>query len=169
MPSSIPKNILAFSVHGTRLGLDVFHIVEVIPSVQLVIPPEMPPLLRGFISIRKTLVPVIRLEKLLQGKDAADAAMQLSDRLIITQMGDLQVAWLADAEMEPLSYRQSEQVALPANHVFNHCAGYVLPHTPPVILLDLDKILLEGERVRLEQLRQMESERQALLGMETFP
>lgn len=163
----MPQNILSFSIRGTRLGLDVSYVVEVIPSVKLVVPPEMPPLLRGFIAIKKTLVPVIRLEKLLEGKDAPDTAMQLSDRLIITRVGDFQVAWLADADMEPLSYLQAERVPLPADHVFNHCAAYVLPLTPPVVLLDMAKVLLEGERVRLEQLREKESERLALLGMET--
>ncbi len=160
--------MLAFSVAGVRLGLDAASTVEVVPGVELVAAPEMPPLLRGFLRVADRLIPVIRLEKLLHGAadEAQDAAMRLSDRVIIARLQDGQVAWVAGPDMEPLVYRTRDVMPLPADHVLNNCASHVLPQIPPVILLNADKLLLESERLRLEQLRQMTVERTALLQAE---
>lgn len=165
------RTVLTFSIGEVCLGLDASHVQEVIPSVRLVTPPEMPPLVRGFVSFHGGLIPVIRLEKLLNAGDektGPGAAMKLSDRIIIARLGGSQVAWLAGAEMEPRSYRTRDVAELPAEHVLNNCAFGVLPQqAPPVILLEPDKLLRASELMRLEELRQRASERMAMLGMET--
>lgn len=141
--------------------------VEVLPNLRLVTPPEMPPLLRGFMAFGGKLVPVIRLEKLLHGAmEDTTATGRLTDRLVVARLPGMEVAWLAGADMEPLSYRTRDVTPLPDDHVLNNCASHVLPQTPPIIVLDADKLLLEGERTRLEQLRQRASERACLLGAE---
>lgn len=160
------RTVLTFSIGDIRLGLDASHVQEVIPSVRLVTPPEMPPLVRGFIALHGGLIPVIRLEKLLDGGNTVSPAMKLSDRLIIAKLGGSQVAWLAGAGMEPLSYRTRDVADLPEDHVLNNCAFGVLQQTPPVILLEPDKLLLASERQRLEELRQRATDRMAMLGLE---
>ncbi len=164
------RTLLAFSTAGVRLGLDAASTVEVVRSVRLVTPPELPPLVRGFMDMGGRLIPVIRLEKLLGGAetdmgDAAggDAPLRLTDRVVVARLADTEVAWVAGADMEPLAYRTRDAVPLPADHVLNNCATHVLPQTPPVILLSAEKLLLEGERLRLAQLRERAAERLALL------
>ncbi|MEN3939830.1 chemotaxis protein CheW [Prosthecobacter sp. SYSU 5D2] len=160
--------MLTFSIGGVSLGLDASHVQEVIPSVRLVTPPEIPPLVRGFVTFHGGLIPVIRLEKLLDGgAEPSSPAMKLSDRIIIARLGGTQVAWLAGAQMEPLSYRTRDVAELPEDHVLNNCAFGVLQHTPPVILLEPDKLLLASEIRRLAELRQRAASRMAMLEMET--
>ncbi|TDU71345.1 chemotaxis signal transduction protein [Prosthecobacter fusiformis] len=161
------KTVLAFSMGDVRLGLDASAVVEVIPTVKLVTPPEMPPLLRGFIAINGGMIPVIHLEKLLNGAGTVTAEMKLSDRLVIAKLGGVEVSWVASAAMEPISYRTRDTVPLPEDHVLNNCAERVLPLTPPLILLEPDRILLMGETLRLEQLRQRAEDRERLLMVET--
>lgn len=159
------RSLLAFSVANVRLGLDAAHVQEVVPAVKLLTPPELPPLIRGFLSISDRLIPVIHLEKLLQpvGKDTPTPAMKLTDRLVIARLKGKPVAWIAGNDVELLPYRTREMTPLPDSHVLNNCAASILPQVPPVILLDPDHLLLEGEHLRLEQLRQREVDRQSLL------
>lgn len=159
------RTLLAFSTAGVRLGLDAASTVEVVRSVRLLTPPELPPLVRGFMNVGGRLVPVIRLEKLLGSTQPPleEGEMSLADRVVIARVGDTQVAWVAGADMEPLAYRTRDMVPLPADHVLNNCATHLLPQTPPVILLAADKLLLESERMRLEQLSGRVAERLSLL------
>lgn len=159
------RTLLAFSTAGVRLGLDAASTVEVVRSVRLLTPPELPPLVRGFMDVGGRLIPVIRLEKLLGGTQTPveEKELGLTDRVVIASLADTEVAWVAGADMEPLSYRTRDIVPLPADHVLNNCATHLLPQTPPVILLSADKLLLESERLRLEQLRERAAERLSLL------
>lgn len=159
------RTLLAFSTAGVRLGLDAASTVEVVRSVRLLTPPEMPPLVRGFMNVGGRLIPVIRLERLLGGAGAAveSSELRLTDRVVIAQLGEMEVAWVAGADMEPLTFRTRDIVPLPADHVLNNCATHLLPQTPPVILLSAEKLLLESERLRLAQLRERAAERLSLL------
>ncbi len=159
------RTLLAFSTAGVRLGLDAASTVEIVRCVRLVTPPELPPLVRGFMDVGGRLIPVIRLEKLLMGRQSIEehADLGLTDRMVIARLAETEVAWAAGPDMEPLTYRTRDIVPLPADHVLNNCATHLLPQTPPVILLSAEKLLLESERMRLEQLRERAAARLALL------
>lgn len=158
------QTLLAFTVAGIRLGLEAAHVVEVLPSLRLVTPPEMPPLLHGFIAVAGRLIPVIRLEKILHGPHFDSQRMGLEDRLVVARLGRLEVAWVAGADMEPMSYRTRDCVVLPPDHLLNNCASHIVPGAlEPVVVLSTEKLLLEEERLRLDQLRQMAAERISLL------
>lgn len=162
MPSEMTKSYLAFTVRGVRLGLETTYVKEVLPAMQLLAPPEMPPLLRGFLRLRGALIPVIRLDLLVQGTAAATDApppMQLHDRLVVARLGGMETAWIASADMEPITCQTSDSEPLPEDHVLNNCARAVLPRTPPVILLEPDRLLLAAEKQRLEELQDMTQRR----------
>ncbi|WP_176159211.1 chemotaxis protein CheW [Prosthecobacter debontii] len=158
------RSLLAFSVANVRLGLDAMHVQEVVPSARLVTPPELPPLLRGFLSINHTLVPVIRLEKLvLPAPYSSDLPLRLTDRLVITRICGQNLAWVVGNDLELLPYRTRDLSPVPEDHVLNDCADSILPEEPPVILLNPEKLLLEAERLRIEQLRARELDRLTLI------
>lgn len=155
------QTLLAFTLGDVRLGLNAAHVVEVLPMMRLVVPPEMPPLLRGFAAIGRDLVPVIHLERLLGQAVPPAQAVELQDRLIIARIPGGRLAWRSGPGMEPLPYRTRDVVALPPDHVLNNCASGVLPEQPPVILLEPAKLLLESERLRLEELCEKATARNA--------
>lgn len=159
------KTALVFSVAHARLGLDISHVEEVLPVVQLVKPPEMPQMLRGFVNIGGALVPVIRLENLLRlnaGSTPWAPEIELSSTIIVADLSGLKVAWMAASDANILTYVVSETVRLPNDHVLNNCAERVVARTPPepsIVLLDPVRLLLESERVRLAELQSREQER----------
>ncbi|WP_050028544.1 chemotaxis protein CheW [Verrucomicrobium sp. BvORR034] len=161
MPSA-----LTFSLCGVRLGIDVHHVREVLPCVRLVHPPETPHVLRGFLNLRGEMVPVLRLESVLQlalQNAGWDPEEQLQSRIVVARLGDLHVAWLADEGVELLRYEAAQTVRLPADHVLNNCADRVVARPAPemsIVLLSPSKVLLEGENLRLRQLTTREKLRQ---------
>lgn len=164
------RTMLAFSIGDVRLGLDAASMVEVLPNVRLVTPPETPPLLRGFLALGSQLVPVLRLEQLLATTEAESGERHvLTDRIIVARVRGAEVAWVAGAAMEPLAYRTRDLTPLPEGHVLNNCASHILPMQPPIIVLDADKLLLEGELARLAQLQARAAERLAMLAPATVP
>ncbi|WP_009961592.1 chemotaxis protein CheW [Verrucomicrobium spinosum] len=161
MPSA-----LTFSLCGVLLGIDVRHVREVLPCVRLVHPPETPPALRGFLNLRGEMVPVLRLESVLQlalRNADWDPEEQLQSRIVVGRLGELSVAWLADEGVELLRYEAAQTVRLPADHVLNNCADRVVARPAPamsIVLLSPSKVLLEGENLRLRQLTTREKLRQ---------
>ncbi len=159
------KTALVFSVAQARLGLDIAQVEEVLPMVRLVKPPEMPGVLRGFVNLEGALIPVIRLENLLQLDTSAGSwspEQDLSSVIVVANLAGLLVAWMAEDDVSTLRYDAAATVKLPANHVLNNCAERVIARTPPepsIVLLDASRILLESERVRLVELQLRASDR----------
>lgn len=146
------QTLLAFTLGDSRLGLNAAHVVEVLPMMKLITPPEMPPLLRGFAAIGRELVPVIHLERLMGQEVPAAPSVDLQDRIIVIRIPGGRLAWRSGPDMEPLPYRTREVNPLPPEHVLNNCASGVLPGTPPITVLEPDLLLLEAERLRLQEL-----------------
>jgi purine-binding chemotaxis protein CheW len=156
---------LAFSLSRVRLGLEVSCVREVLPCAKLVRPPEMPRLLRGFLNLDGHLIPVVRLEQLLQlalEDPHWKPETQPQSRIIVAELEGQPVAWLVDEGVELLRFEKTQTVKLPRDHTLNNCASEVIPRPPPemsIVLLDPGKLLLESERTRLAQLRSREQER----------
>lgn len=165
----MPHTALEFSIAGARLALNLPHVVEVLPVVRLVKPPEMPRMLRGFVNVQGELIPVLRLEHLLQ-LDVSDdwqPEENLNGMIILARLGDLSAGWMTDGDARMLTYGFPEMVRLPADHVLNNCAEWVIARTPPepsIVLIDPERLLLEKERMRLEELYARENERLAEAG-----
>lgn len=157
------QTLLAFTLGDVRLGLNAAYVAEVLPMMKLVTPPEMPPLLRGFAALGRELVPVIHLERLVGQPVPEVQNVSLQDRIIVARISGGRLAWCSGPDMEPLPYRSREVNPLPPDHVLNNCAVGVLPGQPPITMLEPDRLLLEAERLRLEELRAKASARQSWL------
>jgi len=73
---------LLFEVDGRRYGLDVTQVLKVLPSVRLRPLPRVPEYIAGVFRYRGTLVPVIDLSQLIQGRPVAGL---LSTRIILVR------------------------------------------------------------------------------------
>lgn len=73
--------LLLFSVDEDRFGLDVRHVVEVIPLVNLKRLPKTPDYVAGLFNYRSVAVPVIDVSKMIGG---TPVRRYLSTRIIIT-------------------------------------------------------------------------------------
>ena len=162
----LTKTALEFHLTGARLALDLENVVEVLPSLALVKPPEMPPMLRGFANVEGRMIPLLRLEHLLklQGASQPDwnPELDLGSMIVLARFDEVVVGWMVEGDARMLTYDHSEIVRLPAQHVLNNCAEWVIARTPPepsIVLLEMSKLLLEKERKVLSELREREDER----------
>lgn len=80
----MPTKMLAltFEIAGQRYGLNVTHIVEVLPALPLRQLPHVPEYVAGVFRYRGSMVPVIDLSQLIAGKRAAAL---LSTRTVIVR------------------------------------------------------------------------------------
>ena len=160
------KTALEFHIAGARLALDLANVVEVLPCLALVKPPEMPPMLRGFANVEGRMVAMLKLDHLLklQGvdKSAWNPEDDLGSMIVIARLQDTVIGWMVQGNVRMLNYDHSEMVRLPAQHVLNNCAEWVIARTPPepsIVLLEMSKLLLEKERRVLLELQDRENER----------
>jgi len=72
--------LLLFSVGEDRFGLDVHHVVEVIPFINLKRLPKTPDYIAGLFNYRNVAVPVIDVSKMIGG---THVRRYLSTRIII--------------------------------------------------------------------------------------
>jgi len=159
------KTALEFSIAGARLALDLAHVVEVLPAVSLVKPPETPPLLRGFVNVEGRMIPLLRLERLLrlQVRDQVwNPEEDLSSMIVLAEVDEIVLGWMVMGDARMISYDRTETVKLPSQHVLNNCAEWVIARKPPepsIVLLEMNRLLLEKERVMIAELRDREEAR----------
>lgn len=166
MPTS--ETALVFTVAGARLALRVKHVLEVLPNVALHHVPETPPVVAGFLALDGTLIPIVRLEQLLQ-LDLRSAQNwnpegNLPNRIIVARVPGGLLGWIAAEGASIVRFAQSELVRLPSGHVLNSCAEQVIARTPPepsIVLLEPERVLLEKERACIEEIRERMQERMA--------
>ena len=130
--------------------------------------PESPTLLRGFLRVAAELIPVVRLEAMMNGPagpEEGNVQPKAEQRIVMVKVRGQPMAWVAEEGMELVKFEADELTAVPEGQSLNDCAAGVLPTQPPAVLLDAQKLLLETERLRLEQLRQRYEERMALVSV----
>jgi purine-binding chemotaxis protein CheW len=158
---------LTFTIGRARLALEVALVREVLPMLELVRPPEIPGMLRGFVNLEGRMIPVLRLEHLLQLNLQGSSWEPEGDPdavIVIAEVDGLELAWMAAPDPELISFAPEERARLPKDHVLNNCAEYVIARQPPepsIVLLAPARLLLEAERQRLAQLAERERQRLA--------
>ena len=165
----LPTTVLVFWVAGARLGLRVEAVSEVLPLVALRRAPETPAPVAGFLALDGRMIPVLHLEKLLRldlEGTGWDPLGTLSNRIVVAEMPDGPLAWIAGPEAGLAHCEEVETVRLPPGHILNRCAQWVIARQPPepsIVVLEPERLLLEKERACIEGLRERAQERLAAL------
>jgi purine-binding chemotaxis protein CheW len=156
---------LVFKVAGAGLALRVRDVRELLPAVALQAVPEMPPLLRGFVAIGRELIPILRLEQLLRLQNSPNNSWEedrLSNQIVLIHGEGHPLGWTCGSDSSVIRIAAGELVRLPPGHSLNDCAEFVIARPPPeqsIVLLEPRRLLLEKERVCLEELRTRAAER----------
>lgn len=116
-------------------------------------PPGLPSLLEGFLNLRGTVVPILRLDRLFQ--------LQLNNPglytpLVILRSADYPIGLLVDRVTGVLSVPGEAFLPVREKHCFNDCteAELVLEQDGgPIHVLSSERLLLEQERCRLAELQ----------------
>jgi purine-binding chemotaxis protein CheW len=149
--------LLAFSVSGRLCAVPTAAVREIVPLPALDQAPEQPGLLEGFLNLRGTAVPVVRLDRLF-GWPSSDPGLYSHIVVLSGTAGTL--ALLAD-RAEYLIVRPPDSiVSLQPEDSLNGCAEALIEEGGRTIhVLAGDRILLAAERRRLEEFRHREQER----------
>lgn len=124
--------------------------------------PGQPSLLAGFLNLRGTAVPVIRLSRLFHLEDGAP---QLYTPLLILDCDGLPVALEAEGVDEVAEVEEGEMRELGERHSLNECAEAVFTlNGRDVLMLSCDLLLLAKEQECLRELQVATQQRLDALG-----
>jgi purine-binding chemotaxis protein CheW len=138
------QQLLVFSLAGMACALPLSDVCEVVPMAQLSTPPGLPAILDGFLNLRGTLVPVVRLACLF---DLPLPVPTLDTPLLIVRGPESSLGLRVEAVREVLSVDATGMTQMAPGNVFNDCAiGQVGFAEMAIHLLSTERLLLEKER-----------------------
>ena len=142
-------------------AVDIHQVREIIRVPQITRVPRTPDFVEGVINLRGNVIPVLDLRKrfgLGEGEDSNDR------RIIVVEMGERTIGMIVDAVSEVLRIDES-LIDPPSPYIVSVNTLYIegIARLEPdlVILLNLEKVLTEDEKERLETMELEEGEANA--------
>lgn len=147
--------VVMFEAGGTRMALKADHVRQVLPMMELHGVPEMPPIVEGFVALKDGLVPVIDLATLLKVETRPAEAADANRQIIVANSHNKSLAWTTDGEVKLYSFVPQDFTEVSEVLRINPCVEGVIAcaDLEPATLLDPERLLLEGERAALDQMR----------------
>ena len=155
-------SLVVFDVGGRNCAVPAAAVREVVHYAELARPPGMPKVLEGFLNYAGEVLPVIRLDRLF---DLPGPAPGLYSPMLVLRPSYGRLVELVDSvravtEVDPEALRPVDDTA-----AFNGCIqAEVTVRDQTVHVLAIEHILLEQERRRMDELRDMVTQRLADLG-----
>ena len=148
---------MVFHASGLDCAFPLSTLKEIVPMATLSTPPGLAPSVAGFLNLRGSAIPILRLDRLF---DLPEQRAGLYTPLIILRMGDVAAGVLVASVRRIVSVADAAFLPLPENHIFRDCATASVDVSGDLIyLLSPERILLESERSTLAGLQAMEQDR----------
>lgn len=147
---------LTFVLGKEEYGLGILKVREIIGIMDITPVPHTPEFVKGVINLRGRVIPVLdlRLKFDMESKEYTDRTCIIVVE-ILGQSGSIQVGMVVDAVSEVLNI-SAQEIEPPPSFGTNVDTAYILGMAKikgkVKILLDIDRILGQGELDRLEQL-----------------
>src|SRR5216684_9375799 len=139
-----PQSLLIFHSSGLNCAFPLDAVQEIVPMAWLSRPPGLPSLLAGFLDLRGTAIPIIRLDRLF---DLPEQRAGLYTPLIIPRGPDTPVGVLVSSIRHIVSAAETAFLPLPERHTFHDCASATVEVDGDMVhVLCPERILLENER-----------------------
>ena len=149
-------DLVVFHASGLDCAFPLETVKEIVPMAMLSTPPGLTSCLAGFLNLRGTDVPILRLDRLF---DLPEQRPGLHTPLIILRSAANPTGVLVASVRRIVSAPKTAFLPLPEKHMFRDCAIASVDVTGDIIyLLSPDRILLENERNLLKELQAMEQE-----------
>jgi purine-binding chemotaxis protein CheW len=156
--------VCLFELDGQTFGVRLESVGEVVPMAALSRPPSMPSVLEGFLNLRGTSVPVLKLAALL---GLPERRLELHTPLIIVRHGSLVLALLVNRVTGIVSIPAGGLMPIAPSGSFNGCVDGQLAELSAggdaIQLLSMDRLLLENERRILAEFQAIETTRRSLI------
>jgi len=149
--------VCLFELAGQHFGLRLESVSEIAPMASLARPPSMPSILEGFLNLRGTSVPVLKLAVLL---GLPQDRLGLHTPLVIVRGRTAPIALLVNAVHAIVVVPAAALSSIPESDTFNGCVESALTADGSAVhLLSLEGLLLEKERQTLAEAQATETRR----------
>ncbi len=148
------RQLVVFKLGDEEFGIDILSVKEIIRYRKTVKVPDAPGFIEGIINYRDSVVPIIDLNRRfeLACRDISDVT-----RVIIVNMGGKQLGLMVDQVDEVLRI-PGEKIEEAPDAVVNIDRQYIdgigKLDGRLIIILDVKKVLTEGEKRELQQISQ---------------
>ena len=142
--------LASFTIDAERYAADIMWIREIILYRKAMPFPKAPDFVEGIINLRGKVVPVIDIRKRL-GLTPKEA--DSNTRIIIVKFTDMNIGMIVDSVDKVLRVGNrgiQPSPKLVRNIDAEYLAGIVMDGEKMVIVLDLQRVLSEAERLRLD-------------------
>jgi purine-binding chemotaxis protein CheW len=138
------QNLLVFHSSGLDCAFPLDTVREIVPMALLSSPPGMPCVLAGFLNLRGTAIPILRLDRLFSLPEQPPG---LYTPLIILRGADRPLGVLVGAVRQIVSATRESFLPLPERHILHDCATATVEVNGNVVhLLSAERIVVENER-----------------------
>ncbi len=153
----IENQLVVFRLGKEEYGIDILSVKEIIKYRETVKLPECPDYIEGIINYRDRVVPILDLYK--KFKLGENGAKMASTRVIIVGIDgtdDRQVGFMVD-EVEEVLRLGGRNIEEPPDIITKNMdrrfiKGVGKPEGRLIIILDIEKVLTETEKVQLQGL-----------------
>jgi purine-binding chemotaxis protein CheW len=137
------RNILIFHTSGLDCAFPLEAVREIVPMATLSTPPGLPSGLAGFLNLRGTAVPIVRLDRLF---DLAEQRPGLHTPMIVLHRALGPIGILVDSVRGIFPAPSARLVDLPEDGTFHGCATATLQlDGQPIQLLSPEALLQKNE------------------------
>jgi purine-binding chemotaxis protein CheW len=149
--------IVLIDVGDQQFCIAVESVQEIVLMATLARPPAMPSILEGFLNLRGTAIPVLRLDTLF---GVPGQALEPYTPLVVLRHSDTQVALKVQRVIGIQSVPSSSFLPLQDNDCFKGCIrADLLLDARVVHVIAVDRLLLERERRVIAEFQTVESRR----------
>lgn len=154
--------LVVFDVGGRNCAVPAAAVREVVHYAELARPPGMPGMLEGFLNYAGEMLPVVRLDRLF---GLGDRTPGLYSPMLVLRASCGRLVLLVDSVRAVSVVERGELLSVEDGAAFNGCLqAEVVVRGETVHVLAPERILLEQEHRRMNELRQMVDQRLAALG-----
>lgn len=144
------KQYVVFKLDNEEYGIGIMNVREIIPYKESIKVPNTPDFIEGIINYRGNVTPIICLKKRFNISQRVEDA---NTRIIVINIGEKQVGFIVDEASQTIKLDESEIDPAPSivsGVERQYIDGVGKKEDRLVILIDLGKILTDGEREELE-------------------
>lgn len=149
---NLETNFIVFVIGEKEFGVDVKQAREIIPTTELTVIPNSPDFLKGVLSLRGDIIPIIDLRKKLS---LSGSSNNQNDKIIIVELDQNLIGMQVDDVREMMRI-SADKIAAPPRIVrginSDYLSGVGKLEDRLLILLNLDKILSEEEIRKLDKM-----------------
>ncbi len=146
--------LVSFLIEEEEFGVDILNVQEIIRPVDITRVPNAPAFVEGVINLRGRIVPVVDLRKRF---NLPQRERDKNSRIIVVELGDKIVGFMVDAvrevlRVDPAVIEPPPELAIGIDA--HYITGVAKLEDRLLILLDLERILSEEEKHRLQPLQE---------------